>query len=159
MGSASMNIRKGLLLVLQTSVCLGQSTGSKSRFDEILSQFGFGKNPVKLDQQQPENASVHVNRKIPQAVSPELSTKDNELQTKQKFSEALDRFGFGASIKTQSNSQPNRKEVKKHKKTVKKHSLKDKQKFNRALSKFGFSITSISGSAINPPSIYTVWRS
>merc|ERR1712071_41035 len=52
MGSVEMDTRKLLLLLLwQILGCSGQSDGSKSRFDDILSKFGFGGNAVPLEQQ------------------------------------------------------------------------------------------------------------
>merc|ERR1711874_96710 len=99
MGSVRMDTKQVLyLLFTHLLVCAGQDSGAKSRFDEILSTFGFGENPIALEQQTPSNQALNVNS---EPLKKDLVNKHND---KKKFSEALEKFGFGSSNKRNHNS-------------------------------------------------------
>merc|ERR1719481_1612640 len=83
------------LLLTQLLVCTAQDSGSKSRFDALLSKFGFGENPVALEQQKQGLTLPH---QIKPKTKKETLKKDTVNHEKKKFSEALLKFGFGHSI-------------------------------------------------------------
>merc|ERR1711892_831320 len=97
MGSVRMDTKTAIFLFL-THIALssGQSTGSKSRFDDILSKFGFGENPVALEQQTQKTVKP-PEIAIKTVVAP--FKKDKRNHDKKKFSDALEKFGFGISKK------------------------------------------------------------
>merc|ERR1712142_252548 len=96
MGSVRMGTRLVFALLLtQLLVCTAQDSGSKSRFDALLSKFGFGENPVALEQQKQGLALPH---QIKAKNKKETLKKDTVNHEKKKFSEALLKFGFGHSI-------------------------------------------------------------
>merc|ERR1711942_172744 len=94
MGSVSMVTKQLLfLLLIHILVCAGQELGSKSRFDAILSKFGFGENPVPLKQATPSFA-IDVT-KVEEPVK-----KEEVHDDKKKFSKALQKFGFESTSKS-----------------------------------------------------------
>merc|ERR1711892_1080054 len=95
MGSVRMDTKTAIFLFL-THIALssGQGTGSKSRFDDILSKFGFGQNPVALEQQTQKTVKP-PELAIKTVVAP--LKKDKRNHDKKKFSDALEKFGFGIS--------------------------------------------------------------
>merc|ERR1711892_1135496 len=97
MGSVRMDTKTAIFLFL-THIALssGQGTGSKSRFDDILSKFGFGVNPVALEQQTQKTVKP-PELSIKTVVAPFKKEKRNH--DKKKFSDALEKFGFGISKK------------------------------------------------------------
>merc|ERR1712212_789968 len=93
MGSVRMITKQLLcLLLIHLLGCAGQELGSKSRFDAILSKFGFGENPVHLEQAEPSFAIETSKASIP-------IKKDKVSNDKKKFSKALQKFGFESSTK------------------------------------------------------------
>merc|ERR1711931_319634 len=93
MGSVRMITKQLLsLLLIHLLGCAGQELGSKSRFDAILSKFGFGENPVHLEQAAPSFA-------IKTSKVSEPIKKDEVINNKKKFSKALQKFGFESSTK------------------------------------------------------------
>merc|ERR1711862_645126 len=94
MGSVSMITKQLLfLLLIRILVCAGQELGSKSRFDAILSKFGFGENPVPLKQATPSFATDVT--KVQEPIKKEEVHND-----KKKSSKALQKFGFESSSKS-----------------------------------------------------------
>merc|ERR1712168_948019 len=94
MGGVSM-ITKQLLctFLIHILVCAGEELGSKSRFDAILSKFGFGENPVPLKQATPSFATDVT--KVQEPIK-----KEDVHNDKTKFSKALQKFGFESSSKS-----------------------------------------------------------
>merc|ERR1719481_416145 len=95
-----LSVRMGTRLVLsllltQLLVCTAQDSGSKSRFEALLSKFGFGENPVALEQQKQGLTLPH---QIKAKTKKETLKKDTVNHEKKKFSEAVLKFGFGHSI-------------------------------------------------------------
>merc|ERR1711892_36102 len=159
MGSVEMDTRKLLLLLLwQILGCSGQSDGSKSRFDDILSKFGFGGNAVPLEQQtfsplDDSNTplasvkSVHFHKPL---------KKNNKKYDKKKFKDVLKKFGFGKSATNVESSKPrstfdnqktsvgSKPHTADHQTGRFSHSIKadkkkhDKKNFIDALEKFGY---------------------
>merc|ERR1712002_297774 len=94
MGSVRMITKQLLcLLLIHLLGCAGQELGSKSRFDAILSKFGFGENPVPLKQATPSFATDVT--KVQEPIKKEKVHND-----KKKFSKALQKFGFESSSKS-----------------------------------------------------------
>merc|ERR1711887_336999 len=88
MGSVRMITKQVLcLFLIHLLTCAGQELGSKSRFDAILSKFGFGENPVHLEQAAPSFASEKI--KVSEPIK-----KIEVSNDKKKFSKALQKFGF-----------------------------------------------------------------
>merc|ERR1719481_1251434 len=83
------------LLLTQLLVCTAQDSGSKSRFEALLSKFGFGENPVALEQQK---QGLTLQHQIKAKTKKETLKKDTVNHEKKKFSEALLKFVFGHSI-------------------------------------------------------------
>merc|ERR1712002_1353173 len=108
MGSVRMGTRLVFALLLtQLLVCTAQDSGSKSRFDALLSKFGFGENPVALEQQKQGLALPH---QIKAKTKKETLKKDTVNHEKKKFSEALLKFGFGhLTVKNDPNTEKNEK--------------------------------------------------
>merc|ERR1712168_748399 len=94
MGGVSM-ITKQLLctFLIHILVCAGEELSSKSRFDAILSKFGFGDNPVPLKQATPSFATDVT--KVQEPIK-----KEDVHNDKTKFSKALQKFGFESSSKS-----------------------------------------------------------
>merc|ERR1712212_874495 len=79
MGSVRMITKQLLcLLLIHLLGCAGQELGSKSRVDAILSKFGFGENPVHLEQAEPSFAIETSKASIP-------IKKDKVSNDKKKF--------------------------------------------------------------------------
>merc|ERR1711892_509323 len=159
MGSVEMDTRKLLFLFFwEILSCSGQSDGSKSRFDDILSKFGFGGNAVPLEQQTLAPL-VDLNTPLSSVKSVQFHKplkKNNKKYDKKKFKDALEKFGFGKSAsnaessKTGSTFENQQTSVGSNPKTADhqtvrfSHSIQtdkkkhDKKNFKDALKKFGF---------------------
>merc|ERR1711874_945923 len=133
MGSVRMDTKQVLyLLFTHLLVCAGQDSGAKSRFDEILSTFGFGENPIALEQQTPSNQALNVNSAV-EPLKKDLVNKHNDKK----------KFGFGSSNKRNQNS--GSKEYLKVKATT-----RDKFTLNQAASYSGNGLSGSQFSFKNP---------
>ena len=112
----------------------GHGKGLKSRFDDILSHFVFGGNPVALEQQTQGPHISHATQIIPLTVSKPLKKEEAVKHDKKKFKDT-------------------KSVIKKYEHLIKLSRTYDKKKFKDALKWFGFRNSPTAGFQGIAPSI------